>query len=483
MLMILANREQTKGISIVGTSGELNELGRVRLARELFCNGYRPGQRIRLAQVSDKYGLDNKMVLKIFTELQSMGFVTLSGNFSATVHAPNPKEMQEAYEIRAALEEISGRTAAQALRGNTKELETELDSMRAAVTAGDLDAYAEHDVKFHKCILKASGNTMLQRVWDTLAFDVRTRIAIEKLAKDLLEVVESHRSIVDALKKGRGKEASLLLRNHVETLVEYLKKSDSDSGVHRAFRKDLEGAKGVQQAFFPAQSFSIPCLSTETFYQPARGIGGDYYDFISLSGGRWGIAIGDVSGKGIGAALLMASLQASLRAQALHPHLDLTALIGDVNRLVHQSSPTDFFASLFYAEYEPASRMLQYVNAGHNPPIVVRPGADCCELFHLHAEGMPVGIYPKAQYAAKQFQLAKNDILVAYTDGITEAADSCGALWGEERLESSLRSCSRMTPREIVERILAELTEFASGEAQRDDVTLVVMKVQESRDT
>src|SRR5262249_45693166 len=96
-----------------------------------------------------------------------------------------------------------------------------------------------------------------------------------------------------------------------------------------------------------------PCLSSETFYQPARGIGGDYYDFLSLSGGRWGIAIGDVSGKGIGAALLMASLQASLRAQVLHSHLDLTALIRDVNSLVYESSPTGFFASLFYAEYEP----------------------------------------------------------------------------------------------------------------------------------
>ncbi|HEV2717358.1 MAG TPA: PP2C family protein-serine/threonine phosphatase, partial [Terriglobales bacterium] len=84
------------------------------------------------------------------------------------------------------------------------------------------------------------------------------------------------------------------------------------------------------------------------------------------SGGRWGIAIGDVSGKGIGAALLMASLQASLRAQVLHPYLDLTALIGDVNRLVYESSPSAFFASLFYAEYEPASRELQHVNAGHN---------------------------------------------------------------------------------------------------------------------
>ena len=480
--MILVNGERRKTVSIVGANGQLNELGRVRMARELFCGGYRPGQNVRLKDFAAKYGLDNKAVLKIFTEFQSLGFLKLSGNFSAVVHSPNSKEMQEAYEIRAALEEISGRTAAEALKGNTKELEKALTGLRSAVTTGDLDAYAEHEAKFHKCILKASGNTMLLHVWDTLAFDVRIRIAIEKLAKDLPEVVDSHQPIIDALKNGRGKEAGVLLRNYVETLAEYLKKSDSDSGVHRAFRKDLEGAKHVQQAFFPPQSFSIPCLASETFYQPARGIGGDYYDFLSLSGGRWGIAIGDVSGKGIGAALLMASLQASLRAQALHPHLDLTALIGDVNRLVHESSPTAFFASLFYAEYEPASRMLQYVNAGHNPPIIVRPRTQSCELFHLHAEAVPIGVYAEAQFKATQFQLAKDDILVAYTDGITEAANTSGEFWGMEGLESLLRSCSRMAPGEIVERILTEVSDFAKGEPQRDDVTLVVMKVQEGCD-
>ena len=477
--MVLVNGQRHKTVSIVGADGQLNELGRVRLARELFCGGYRPGQRVRLRDFATKYGLDNKEVLKIFTEFQSLGLLKLSGNFAAVVHSSSSKEMQEAYEIRAALEEISGRAAAEVLKGNTKELEKALDGMRSAITTGDLDACVEHDVKFHKCILKASGNTMLQRVWDTLAFDVRLRIAMEKLVKVLPEVVESHQTIIDALKNGREKEASLLLRNHVETSVEYLKKADSDSGVHRAFRKDLEGAKDIQEAFFPPQSFSIPCLSTETFYQPARGIGGDYYDFLSLSGGRWGIAVGDVSGKGIGAALLMASLQASLRAQALHSHLDLPAIIGGVNQLVHESSPTSLFASLFYAEYEPASRRLQYVNAGHNPPIVVRPRTRSCELFHLRAEAVPIGIYPEVQFEATQFQLAKDDILVAYTDGITEAANTSGQLWGMERLESLLRSCGRMTPDEIVERILAEVSDFANDERQRDDVTLVVMKVQD----
>ena len=477
--MILLDRGTRKSFSMVGANGHLNELGRVRLTSDLFCGHYRPGQRVRLRAIAAKYGLDNDAVLKLFTEFQSLGLITLSGNFAAVLHSPNVKEMHEAYEIRAGIEEIAGRTAAEALKGNTGELQKELEAMRVALSTGDLDGCAEHDVNFHKAILQSSGNGNLLRVWEALVFDVRIRISISKVSKDLPEVVESHQPIVDALRNGRAREASLLLRNHVETFAEYLKKSDSDSGVHRAFRKDMEGAKDVQQAFFPPQSFSIPCLSCETFYQPARGIGGDYYDFLSLSGGRWGIAIGDVSGKGIGAALLMASLQASLRAQALHPHSDLTALIGDVNRLVYESSPTAFFASLFYAEYEPATRMLQYVNAGHNPPIILRPQMESCELFHLRAQAVPIGMFVDTQFAATKFQLAKDDILVAYTDGITEAANASGELWGLERLERLLRSCSRMAPNEIVERILAEVSEFANGEPQRDDVTLVVMKVQE----
>ena len=477
--MILLNRETRKSTSMVGANGHLNELGRVRLTRELFCGRYRPGQRVRLREIAAKYGLDNHAVLKLFTEFQSLGLVTLSGNFAAVLHSPNVKEMHDAYEIRAGIEEIAGRTAAEVLKGNTGELQKELEAMRVALSTGDLDGCAEHDVNFHKAILQSSGNRNLLRVWEALVFDVRIRISISKVSKDLPEVVESHQPIVDALRNGRAREASLLLRNHVETFAEYLKKSDSDSGVHRAIRKDMEGAKDVQQAFFPPQSFSIPCLSCETFYQPARGIGGDYYDFLSLSGGRWGIAIGDVSGKGIGAALLMASLQASLRAQALHPYLDLTALIGDLNRLVYESSPTAFFASLFYAEYEPATRMLQYVNAGHNPPIILRPQMESCELFHLRAQAVPIGMFVDTQFAATKFQLEKDDILVAYTDGITEAANASSELWGLERLERLLRSCSRIAPNQIVERILAEVSEFANGEPQRDDVTLVVMKVQE----
>ena len=474
--MALANGKQSR--TIARKNGAPAQSWRMQLARELFEGRYKPGQRVQLREIGAKYKVDDEALLKAFAEFQALGMVKLSGNFSATIHSPNPKEMQEAYELRAAVEEIAGRTAAVALKGNSAGLEKELQAMRAAVAKGDLDAYAEHDVKFHKSILKASANEVLSRVWETLLFDLRIRAGIEKVSKDLAEVVESHQPIVDALAKGRGREAGLLLRNHVETFLEFLKKSESDSGLHKAIRKDLEGAKDVQQAFFPPQSFSIPCLSCETFYQPARGIGGDYYDFLSLPEGRWGIAIGDVSGKGIGAALLMASLQASLRAQALHTHLELSTLIGDVNRLVYESSPTQYFASLFYAEYEPATRVLNYVNAGHNPPIVVRPGKECA-LFQLAAEGMPVGIFAEARFETSRFQLMIGDILVAYTDGITEAANPAGEQWGLERLERLLRSSAGMTSGEIVTRVLEADSDFAEGEPQRDDVTLVVMNEQE----
>jgi len=479
--MVLLDDGDRKTLRGVPTNGRSPGLGRTRLARELFSGRYRPGRSVRLREVAAEYEMDNESVLKAFAEFQTLGMVTLSGNFSAIVHSPNPKEMQEAYEIRAALEEIGGRAAARALKGNTAALQRELDAMHSAFRHRDVDSFVEHDVTFHRSILQASRNEVLLRVWDNLAVDLRIRGAIGKVLTDLREVVESHQPIVDALEKGRGREAGLLLRNHVETLSEYIK-SESDSGSHRALRSDLEGAKDVQQAFFPPQSLSIPCLSCETFYGPADDIGGDYYDFFPLEGGRWGIAIGDVSGKGIGAALIMASLQASLRAQASHSHLDLSTLIGDVNRLVYESSPTNFFASLFYAEYEPATRMLKYVNAGHNPPIVLRTRDGRCEMFHLRSSGMLVGISADAQFPTTTFQLEIDDVVVAYTDGITEVENRRGELWGEQGLANLLSPCSGGTPEHIIKCILDEVSSFADRLPQRDDMTLVVMQVQEGCD-
>jgi DNA-binding GntR family transcriptional regulator/AraC-like DNA-binding protein len=237
--------------AVVGVAGKahLPGMGRTRLARELSSGRFRPRQLVQLREIAVEYELDSESVLKAFAEFQALGMVTLTGNSSAVVRSPNPEETQEAYEIRAAIEEIAGRTAAAVLKGYTAELQNELAVMRAAVARGDLDACAEHDVRFHRDILKASQNDVLLRVWDTMAVDLRMRAAIGKSSRDLPEVVESHQPIVDALEKGRGDEAGLLLRDHVETSLEYLRRAESDSGFHRAPGRDLAPIDGYAMPY------------------------------------------------------------------------------------------------------------------------------------------------------------------------------------------------------------------------------------------
>jgi DNA-binding GntR family transcriptional regulator len=454
-----------------------SKYGRGRFARELFNGRYRPGELLQLSNTAATYEIHETALLKIFLECQPLGLLTLSNKKTAIVCTPNPKEMQEAYEIRAGLEEISGRIAATAFKGNTGRLRYELAAMRAALEERDLDACAEHDVRFHRAILRASQNDVLLRVWDALAVDLRMRATIGKVTQNLLAVVDSHQPIIEALDRGQGREAGLLLRNHVETFMQFLRKADFDSGVQRAVAKDLETAKDVQNALFPQENISIPGLHCRTFYKPARGIGGDYYDLFPLPDDRWGIAIGDVSGKGIGAALIMASLQASLRAQALHVHPDLASLMSDVDKLVYASSPVQVYASLFYGEYQPATRVLEYVNAGHNPPMVLRWKRDGCEVFQLKASGTPVGMLEGTRFVPETFQFEPGDVFVAYTDGITESDNRKEEMWGLNRLENLLRGCRSRTAEETIQFVLDALSVFTDGQPQRDDMTLVVLRL------
>jgi len=472
--MTWSDREAFPPITTDANGDGNSRLARIRLARDFVSGRYQEGERLLAARIAKEYDFDCSSAVSVLADLHALGMVTLSGPTSAFVRSARPKEMYEAYAIRAALEEIGGRSAEASLKGNTAVQQRAVDNMRVAVRNHDLDAYAEHDVIFHRSILEASQNDVLLRVWDSMIFDIRIRAAIGKVASDLPEVVESHQPIVDALERGQGREAGLLLRNHVETFLQFLKKAEMDSVF---FHHDLEIARDVQKAFIPQEVPSIPGLSCKTFYKPAHSIGGDYYDFFPLSGGTWGIAIGDVSGKGIGAALIMASLQASVRAQALQPHSDPAALINHVNRLVHESSPVQFYASLFYAEYDPAARTLTYVNAGLNPPFVVRCQDGRSRVFRLQPGGAPVGMFEDSGYNSKLFRLEDGDILVACTDGIIEAESRNGELWGQQRLENLFSSCGRQMPQQVLDRILNEVSAFTDGAPQKDDITLLVMQM------
>jgi sigma-B regulation protein RsbU (phosphoserine phosphatase) len=244
-------------------------------------------------------------------------------------------------------------------------------------------------------------------------------------------------------------------------------------------RDDLEDAMEMHNAFLPRENLSIPGLACKTFYRPAKCIGGDYYDFLLLQADRWGIAIGDVCGKGICAALLMASLQASLRGQAMHAYPDLCTLIGDVHQLVLAASPRHLYASLFFAEYDPVTRVLRYVNAGHNAPMVLRWNGGECKVFRLEPSGTPLGLLDISHFSCQALQLETDDVLVMYTDGITEAENPESELWGQERLETLLRGYRDCTPAQIVGRVMEEVFAFAKGCSQGDDMTLVVVGVKD----
>ena len=270
------------------------------------------------------------------------------------------------------------------LKGNTVVQQRAVDNMRVAVRDHDLDAYAKHDVIFHRLILEASHNDVLLRVWDSLIFDIRIRAAIGKVVSDLPEVVESHQSIVNGLERGQGREAGLLLRNHVETFLQFLKKAETDSVF---FHRDLEIARDVQKAFIPQEAPSISGLSCETFYKP-------------------------------------------------------------------------------------------YVNAGLNPPCVVRCQDGHSTVFRLQPGGAPVGLFKDSGYNSKLLRLEDGDILVACTDGIIEAESRAGELWGEQRLESLFSTCAPQTPLQFLDRIVSEVSASAEGAPQKDDMTLLVMQVQ-----
>ena len=173
----------------------------------------------------------------------------------------------------------------------------------------------------------------------------------------------------------------------------------------------------------------------------------------------------------------MASLQASLRAQAMHAHSDLSTLIADVDRLVLAASPKHLYASLFYSEYDPATRTLRYVNAGHNAPIVLRWKTDQCEVFRLELGGTALGLLESSQFTSRVFQLERDDLFVAYTDGITESENARGEPWGQEGIERLLRACRGRRPGQIVRRILDEISAFVEDRSQLDDMTLMVLHV------
>jgi sigma-B regulation protein RsbU (phosphoserine phosphatase) len=206
---------------------------------------------------------------------------------------------------------------------------------------------------------------------------------------------------------------------------------------------------------------------------PARTVGGDYYDFIPAQGGRWAIALGDVSGKGLPAALLMSNVHATIRGQTL-TGAPVGERVAQANRLLCDSTDDEKFVTLFYGELDPASHRLTYCNAGHEPPFLCTRGADHGRLDH--PGGVALGVLPTCTYPEHAIDLESGALVVIYSDGVTDATNAAGQAFGIERFRAVIAENATRPAADIVAAVVAAVKSHAAGEAQFDDVTVVVVK-------
>jgi phosphoserine phosphatase RsbU/P len=238
--------------------------------------------------------------------------------------------------------------------------------------------------------------------------------------------------------------------------------------------RDVRIAGEVQKRLFPPSDPAIPGRECHGICGPAQGVAGDYFDFLPLPEGRFGIAVGDVAGKGLPAALLMASLQGALRSLASRSADGLVGLVGTLNAQIHSLTADYRFATLFWGVFDEKEHRLAYVNAGHNPPMLLR-GSGAIE--RLRTGGPPLGILGEgASYQSDSVTLAPGDLLVIFTDGVTEAANAVNEQFGDERLERILREASTEPVAGVCDSVLAAVVAFEEGQPQNDDITLVAAR-------
>ena len=241
----------------------------------------------------------------------------------------------------------------------------------------------------------------------------------------------------------------------------------------RNLERELDIARGIQASFLPERAPQIAGLDLAGVNLPYREVGGDYYDYIPIVDNQLGLAIGDVSGKGIAAALLMAAFRASLLAE-IRNHYAIRRILQKVNRLLYESTDTGKFVTAFYGVLDAKNRVFTFSNAGHNPPLLLR--ADGRNEW-LTEGGLALGVLEDAQYEERPVPLSLGDVIVLYTDGVTEAMDAQEEQYGTQRLETLARSLAKGPAQELVAAIVGDVERFTGERHLNDDLTLVVARV------
>ena len=242
--------------------------------------------------------------------------------------------------------------------------------------------------------------------------------------------------------------------------------------VERLMQRDLGQAAEIQKRVLPDCAPQAAHIDLAGFNAACRTVGGDYYDFFAYPDGRVALALGDVSGKGMPASLMMMALQARVQVLAEDPK-GLAAFMTRLNKATCAKCPSNRFITFFFCVLDPATGELAFANAGHNPPVVMRASG---ESEMLEGGGPVLGILPIAPYGEMRMQLGTGDLLAIYSDGVTEANNPNYDEFGEERLTEVLRQHREEPAVAIVNAVMKAVTEFAAGAAQADDITLVIAK-------
>ena len=350
--------------------------------------------------------------------------------------------------------------------GEVGEIRVSRNVMDEVVMRGNsvLTSDAQHDPRF------ASGTMVLQGVRSVLAVPLGD-------SDKVFGIIYADSPIAE----GRFTEDHLKLLTTLASVaairVENAKLVEARFQQER-LERELQLASEIQQRFQPAAPPQIAGYELQGISFPCYEIGGDYYDFIRRADGRLVIALGDVSGKGTAAALLMSSLHAAIHAQT-GSHDTLVDTITAVNKYLAENIPPNRFVTLFFAELDPESGALSFLNAGHNPPLIVHAAGT---VEQLSSGGLPLGIKGDAEYREGRTHLKHGDVLVIYSDGVTEAASPSGEEFGPTRLYEVVSRNVDASAAGIRDRIESALTKFSQGTQAADDITLVIVKRQaESR--
>lgn len=239
--------------------------------------------------------------------------------------------------------------------------------------------------------------------------------------------------------------------------------------------KELEVATEIQARFFPQQTPNLEGYEVAGCSIPAKDVGGDYYDFIpNPEPCQHGFVVADVTGKGVPASLLMATMRATLRANIQNNPNDIVQALRQVNGDIYRDSPVDKFITSIYCNLDYESHELSYVNSGHNPPYIVR--ANDNRIEELDQGGVMLGIMEEIDLPKATLSIDKGDILMLFSDGVTEATNPSGELFSEERFEQWLLDHNQLSAEEMKDALLKTLRDYADGSPQSDDITFIIVK-------